>query len=62
MKTQNKKLQFNTKSVVELQTNEMNTINGGTGTLYYPSVTVMIIELTKQMTCGGGEDTCVTRQ
>ena len=62
MKTQhaNNKLVFDKRSVIELQNNELVGVHGGTMTIP-PSVTIIIAELTKQTTCGGGEDTCVTR-
>ena len=62
MKTQNSKhkLAFGKNSVIELQNHDLSNIHGGTMTIP-PSVTIVIAELTKQLTCGGGEDSCVTR-
>ncbi|WP_452599721.1 class I lanthipeptide [Pontimicrobium sp. MEBiC01747] len=60
MKTQNNKLVFGKHTVTELQNQELLSVNGGTS-IIQPSITVTIAELTKQLTCGGGEDSCVTR-
>lgn len=57
MKTQNAKLQFNTKSIIDLQAGEMFKINGGTSML--PSITATIGDLIDHIqNCGGGEDMC----
>jgi len=60
MKTQKNKLIFGKHTVTELQNRELLSVNGGTSV--QPSIIATIVELTKHLTCGGGEDTCVTRQ
>ncbi|WP_156133154.1 hypothetical protein [Lacinutrix sp. Hel_I_90] len=55
MKTKKSELVFGIRAVVELQNDVLLSVNGGT------IVTVNITELTRQITCGGGEDSCVTR-
>lgn len=60
MKTQNTILEFRKKSIIELQIDELSAINGGTSSIY-PSSIIVITELTKQITQGGGEDSAVTR-
>lgn len=60
MKTQNTTLKFRKKSIIELQNDELSAINGGTSSIY-PSSIILIAELTKQITQGGGEDSAVTR-
>lgn len=56
MKTQNNKLQFNTNSIIALQANEMNTINGGTS---ISNATAAIADLINHLqNCGPGEDMC----
>lgn len=59
MKTQNNKLVFGTHSLIELQNDDLASVKGGTS--IYPSITVTLAELTKQITQGGGEDSSVTR-
>jgi len=58
MKTQNTKLAFGKHALIELQKHELLYVNGGT---MNTTLTHNIAQLTKQLTCGGGEDGCVTR-
>ena len=58
MKTQNTKQQFNSTSIVELQTDEINNVNGGTGTGITPMTPGLVDLIDHLQNCGQGEDMC----
>lgn len=57
MKTQLTKLVFGKSSIIELQKQEMNKINGGTGTIT-PATPALVDLIDHLQNCGQGEDMC----
>jgi bacteriocin-like protein len=51
MKKQNNKLSFNKVAVTELNTKQLQTVNGGTGTTQFVSITTIISNTSNNTLC-----------